>query len=81
MNVQITPKSIRHTGLTTSTEGSVAAWQVTFQLDGDDSLYATISIPLAGPPTHPEAQQKALKILRVFLSDACEAAKKYQFST
>jgi hypothetical protein len=31
-------------------------------------------------PTHHEAQQKALKILQVFLNDACEAAKKYQFS-
>jgi hypothetical protein len=80
MTVQITPKSIQHTGMATSMEGSVAAWQVTFELDGDDSLHAAISIPLAGPPTHHEAQQKALKILQVFLNDACEAAKKYQFS-
>jgi hypothetical protein len=79
MSVQITPTSTRHTGMTGSTEGSVAAWQVTFQLDGDNSLRAAISIPLAGPSTHHEAQQKALKILQVFLSDACEAAKKYQF--
>ena len=34
MTVQITPKSIQHTGLASSTEGSVAAWQVTFELDG-----------------------------------------------
>ena len=34
----------------------------------------------AGPTTHHEAQQEALKILQVFLSDACDAAKKYQFS-
>ena len=80
MTVQITPKSAQHTGLAQSTEGSVAAWQVTFQVDGDDSLHAAISIPLAGPPTHHEAQQKALKILQVFLCDACEAAKKYQLS-
>ena len=80
MSVQITPTSTRHTGMTGSTEGSVAAWQVTFQLDGNESLHATVSIRLAGPSTHLEAQQKALKILQVFLSDASEAAKKYQFS-
>jgi hypothetical protein len=80
MTVQITPKSVQHTGMAISTEGSVAAWQVAFQLDGDESLHATVSIPLAGPSTHLEAQQKALKILQVFLNDASEAAKKYQFS-
>jgi len=80
MSVQITPTSTRHTGMTGSTEGSVAAWQVTFELDQDESLHAAISIRLAGPPTHHEAQQKALKILQGFLNDACEAAKKYQFS-
>ena len=58
---------------------SVAAWHVRFQLDGDESVHASISFPLAGPPTHHEAQQKALKILQVFLNDACEAAKKYHF--
>ena len=79
MIVQITPKSTQHTGMATSTEGSVAAWQVTFELDGDESLHAAISIRLAGAPTH-EAQQKALKMLQVFLNDACEAAKKFQFS-
>jgi hypothetical protein len=80
MIVQITPKSTQHTGMATSTEGSVAAWQVTFELDGDESLHAAVSISLAGPPTHHEAQQKALKVLQVFLNDACVAAKKYQFS-
>jgi hypothetical protein len=80
MTVQITPKSTHHIGLASSTEGSVAAWHVTFELDGDESLHAAISIPLAGPPTHHEARQKALKILQVFLNDACEAAKKYQLS-
>jgi hypothetical protein len=80
MTVAITSKSTQHTGLALSAEGSVAAWQVMFQLDGDESLHAAISIPLTGPPTHHEAQQKALKILQVFLNDACEAAKKYQFS-
>jgi hypothetical protein len=80
MSVQITPKSTQHTGMATSTEGSVAAWQVTFQLDGDEFLHAAISVSVAGPSTHQEAQQKALKLLQVFLSDACEAAKKYQFS-
>jgi hypothetical protein len=80
MTVKITPKSTQHTGLALSAEGSVAAWQVMFQLDGDESLHAAISILLTGPPTHHEAQQKALKILQVFLNDACEAAKKYQFS-
>jgi hypothetical protein len=80
MTVQITPKSTQHTGMATSTEGSVAAWHVTFQLDGDESVHAAISIPLAGPPTHHEAQQKALKMLQIFLNDACEAAKKYRFS-
>ena len=80
MPVQITPKSTQHTGMALSTEGSVAAWEVTFELDGDDSLHAAISIPLAGPPTHHEARQKALKLLQVFLNDACAAAKKYQLS-
>jgi hypothetical protein len=80
MTVQITPISTQHTGMATSTEGSVAAWQVTFELDGDESLHAAIDIRLAGPPTHQEARQKALKILQVFLKDACEASKKYQFS-
>jgi hypothetical protein len=79
MTVQITIKSTQHTGLAISTEGSVAAWQVTFELDGDDSLHATVSIPLAGPPTHHEAQRKGLKILQFFLNDACEAANKYEF--
>jgi hypothetical protein len=77
MSVQITPKSTQHTGMAISTEGSVAAWQVTFQLDGDESLHAAISVSVAGPSTHQEAQQKALKLLQVFLSEACEAAKKY----
>jgi hypothetical protein len=80
MTVQIAPKSTQHTGMALSTQGSVAAWEVTFHLDGDESVHAAISIPLAGPPTHHEARQKALKILQVFLKDACEAAKKYQFS-
>jgi hypothetical protein len=79
MTVQITPKSIQHTGLAPSMEGSVAAWEVMFELDGDESVHGAITFPLAGPPTHHEAQQKALKILQVFLDDACEAAKKYQF--
>jgi hypothetical protein len=26
-----------------------AAWEVTFHLDGDESVHAAISIPLAGP--------------------------------
>ena len=81
MAVRITPKSTQHTGMSLSTEGSVAAWEVTFHLDGDESLHAAISIRLAGPPTHQEARQKALKILQVFLNDACEAARKYQFSS
>ena len=80
MTVQITPKSTQHTGMATSTEGSVAAWQVTFELDEDESLHAAINIRLAGPPTHQETRQKALKILQVFLNDAYAAAKKYQFS-
>jgi hypothetical protein len=80
MDVRITPKSTQHTGMATSTQGSVAAWEVTFHLDGDESVHAAISIRLAGPPTHHEARQKALKILQVFLNDACEVAKKYQFS-
>jgi hypothetical protein len=49
---------------------------VTFELDENESLHAAIDIRLAGPPTHHEARQKALKILEVFLKDACEAAKK-----
>jgi hypothetical protein len=58
MTVQITLKSTQHTGMATSTEGSVAAWQVTFELDEDDSLHAAINIRLAGPATHHEARQK-----------------------
>jgi hypothetical protein len=80
MAVAITPKSIQHTGLAPSIGGSVAAWLATFHLDGDESIHATIAIPLTGPPTHHEAQQKALKMLQGFLSDASEAAKKFQFS-
>jgi len=79
MAVQITPKSTQHTDLAQSMEGSVAAWLVTFQLDGDESIHAAISIPVAGPPTHREAQEKALKTFEVFLNDACEAAKKFRF--
>ena len=60
-------------------EGSVAAWLVTFRLDGDDCIHAAISIPVAGPTTHREAQETALKTLEVFLKDACEAAKKFRF--
>jgi hypothetical protein len=55
-----------------SMEGSVAAWQVTFLLDGDETIHAAISIYLAGPPTHHEAQERALKILRVFLNEVDE---------
>ena len=80
MTVQIAPKSTQHTGMALSTQGSVAAWEVTFDLDGDESVHAAISIRLAGPPTHHEARQKALKILQVFLKDSYEAVKKYQFS-
>ena len=36
MTVQITPKSIQHTGLAPSMEGSVAAREVMFELDGDE---------------------------------------------
>jgi hypothetical protein len=49
MAVRITPKSTQHTGMSLSMEGSVAAWEVTFHLDGDESLHAAISIRLAGP--------------------------------
>jgi hypothetical protein len=56
MTVQITPKSTQRTGMATSREGSVAAWQVTFELDEDESLYAAINIRLAGAPTHHEAR-------------------------
>ena len=80
MAVAIKPKSTQHTGLAQSMEGSVAAWLVTFQLDEGDSIHATISIPLTGPPSHHEAQEKALKMLRVFLNDACDAANKFRFS-
>jgi hypothetical protein len=34
--------------LTPSIEGSVAAWEVTFELDGDESVHAAISIPPDG---------------------------------
>ena len=80
MIVQITPKATQHTGMAISTEGSVAAWIVTFQVDEDDHVHAAIHIHLAGPPTHQEARQKALNTLQVFLNDACEAAKRYQLS-
>jgi hypothetical protein len=80
MTVQITSKWTQHTGMAVSTEGSVAAWVVTFQVDEDDSVHAAIHIHLAGPPTHQGARQKALKMLQVFLNDACEAAQRYQLS-
>jgi hypothetical protein len=79
MAVAITPKWTQHTGLTQSTEGSVATWVVTFQLDGDESIHVSIPIPLSGPPTLRDAQQKALKTLQAFLTDACEAATKFRF--
>ena len=44
MTVQIAPKSTQHTGMATSTEGSVAAWQVTFERDEDESLHAAINM-------------------------------------
>jgi hypothetical protein len=62
MAVQITPTATQHTGMTASPAGSVAAWQVTFQLDAENLLRAAISIPVAGPTTHHEAQQEAIKI-------------------
>ena len=80
MAVQIMLTATQHTGMTSSPAGSVAAWQVTFQLDSEKLIRAAMSIPVAGPITHHEAQQEALKILQLFLSDACDAAKKYQFS-
>jgi hypothetical protein len=42
MTVQIAPKSTQHTGMALSTQGSVAAWEVTFHLDGDESTIPTI---------------------------------------
>ena len=79
MAVQITPKSTQHNGLAKSMEGFIAAWLVTFQLEGDNSINTAVSIPLAGPPTHREAQEKALKMLQVFLNDAAEATAKFRF--
>jgi hypothetical protein len=81
MTLQITATSTQHTGMTGSTEGSIAAWHVTFKIRRDESLHVAISIPLSGPPTHREAEQKALKILQSFLGDACEAARNYQVSS
>jgi hypothetical protein len=40
MAVSITPKWLQHTGLAPSPEGSVAAWQATFEIDGDNSIHA-----------------------------------------
>ena len=51
MTVQITPKSIQHTGLAPSMEGSVAAWEVMFELDGDEFVHAAISFS-SGGTTH-----------------------------
>jgi len=51
MTVQITPKSTQHTGLALSTGGSVAAWQVTFQLEGG-RLTARCNIYPSGGTTH-----------------------------
>jgi hypothetical protein len=54
------------------------------QLGEDDECTNYTQIDPTHRHGHPrrrqEAQQKALKLLQVFLSDACEAAKKYQFS-
>ena len=49
MAVSITPKWLQHTGLAPSAEGSVAAWQATFELDGDNSIHAAISITAHAP--------------------------------
>jgi hypothetical protein len=76
MAVAITTESIQHTGLAPSIEGSVAAWRAFYEVDGGESIHGLVSISLAGPPTHDEAQQKALELLQLFLRDACEAAKR-----
>jgi hypothetical protein len=66
MTVQITPKSIQHTGLAPSMEGSVAAWEVMFELDGDESVYAAISFPLAGPPSIMKLKRRHSRYYRSF---------------
>jgi hypothetical protein len=48
MTVEIAPKSTQHTGMATSTQGSVAAWEVTFHLDGDESVHGCNIYPPGG---------------------------------
>jgi hypothetical protein len=66
MTVTITSKSTQHTGLALSAEGTVAAWHVMFQLDEDESLHATISIPLTGPPRIMKLNRRHSKYYRFF---------------
>jgi hypothetical protein len=80
MAVKISPKFHSSQGDGHIDGGSVAAWGVTFHIDGDEFLHGSISIPVAGPSTRHEAQQKALKFLQVFLNNASEAAKLCQFA-
>ena len=66
MTVQITPKSIQHTGMATSTEGSVAAWQVTFQLDGDNFSTLQFLSLWRGRPRIMKLNRKPSKYYRPF---------------
>jgi hypothetical protein len=66
MAVRITPKSTQHTGMSLSTEGSVAAWEVTFHLDGDESLHAAISIRWRDRPRIMKLDTRHSKYCRSF---------------
>jgi hypothetical protein len=59
-----------HTGLTQLIEGSVAAWLVTFQLDGGNSINTAISVPLAS---------LSLRTVKSKRKPACEAALRFRF--
>jgi hypothetical protein len=52
--------------MATSTQGSVAAWEVTFHLDGDESVHAAISIPLADCPRIMKLDRRHSKYCRSF---------------
>jgi len=75
MAVQITLTATQHTGLTASPVGSVATWIVTFALEGTEMIRTLIAVPVKGPPSHQEAQQKHLNNYRSFSSKVARLQK------
>ena len=78
MAVNITVATTQNLGMHKSPEGDTTHWRITFQLDGSlEFLSAAVPILVKGPSTPREAQKKAVRILREFLSEGYAAAKNY----